>query len=64
MGSRHLQAVAGDPYGSHQPPLSRLHRSLQDAAGAEGGVPLDGIREVVELPQVYAVYAQTVQRAL
>jgi len=41
-----------------------LYGSLDRAAGAERHVPLDRVRKVVKLPEVYTVDPHAVERAL
>src|SRR5258708_23341088 len=51
--------MTGDAYRANQTVLCGLKRSFQHAARAEGNVRLDGIGQIVELPQVYVVNAHT-----
>ena len=55
-----LSAVAGDADRPYQALRPGLNRGIDDTSGAEGGVPLDGIGEVMQLPEVDVVDAQPV----
>ena len=64
MSGGDLGAVAGDADEAHQALFAGLDGRVDDAARAEGRVPLDRIGQVVQLPQVDAVHLQAVERAL
>jgi len=64
MGGRDLAAVAGDADPADKALLSRLDGCFNDAARAQRLVPLNRVGEVVELPQVDVVHAESVQRAM
>src|SRR5947199_40162 len=57
-------AVAGNTYTSDQPLLFGFDRRLDHATRAERDVPLDGVGQVVELPQVDMVHAHAIKRAV
>src|SRR5215471_6654034 len=61
-GGGDLDTVAGDTDPAHEALLSCLDGRIYRAAGAEGGVPFDRIGQAVELPQVYVVDPQAVER--
>jgi hypothetical protein len=57
----HRQAMAGDADEAHQPLLARLDRRLEGAIGAQRGVPLDDVDQVVQLDGVDPVDAEAVE---
>ena len=59
-----LCAVAGDADEAHQALFAGLDGRVDDAARAEGRVPLDRVRQVVQLPQVDAVHLQAIEGTL
>ncbi len=62
--SRDLSAVAGDADRPHEALLAGFDGSVDHAARAQCGVPLDRVGEVVHLPEVDVVAAQPLQRPL
>ena len=64
MVGRDLCTVAGDADESHQAFVARLDGRLDHAAWAERSVPIDRVRQVVQLPQIDVVDAQPIERSL
>src|SRR5262245_28033937 len=61
---RDLRAVPGDADEPDEPLLARDKGGVERASRAESLVPLDRVREGMQLPQVDVVDAKTVERAL
>ena len=57
------QPVPGDADEAHEALVARLDRRFERPALAEGGLPLDGVDEVVQLDQVEVVDPETLERA-
>ena len=60
---RDREPVAGHADEAHEALVARLDRRLERAAGAQRGLPLDHVDEVVQLDQVDLVDAEPVERA-
>src|SRR5579884_2851058 len=64
MGGGNLQPVSGNADSAYQALMLRLDSCFNRAAGTESNVPLDGVDEVVQLPQVYRVNAHAFEGAM
>lgn len=61
---RHRPAVAGDANRAHQPLVAGSDGRLQRPAGAERGLPLRRVNQVVQLDEIDVVDAEPFQRAV
>src|SRR5579863_1143067 len=64
VGSGNLQTVSSDANSSYQALLLRLDSRFDHTTRAKGRIPLDGVYEVMELPQVYIVNMHAFQRTV
>src|SRR5215469_3610998 len=59
-----LQTMPRDAYSPYQPLLFGLDRSIDRATWTQSYIPLDGINQVVQLPQVDVIDAHALQGAM
>ena len=64
MRGGNLQTMAGDAYSPYQPLLFGLDGSIDRTTRTQSYIPIDGINEIVQLPQVDVIDAHALQGAM